>query len=414
MLIVWVQPTDTLVGMSPEQGTGRATAMCLAVVLALAAPATAALASLRLITLDLDDTLWPTGPVVSSANIALATAVGGDPKDLQARLRTARSGTDKPSYSEARILAIESWLNERDGKASGHRDAAEGFFDLWLAERHAAAGRLLFDGAAEAVAAVRRQHPDALIAAVTNGRGDPLVMPALRPHFDFTISAEDASIYPERKPAAAPFLAALRRAGVTRPTPALWAHVRRRSHTHSNPPGSRMAGSQGAARGVEASACHPPQPQPPLGGKRPVQRRAGCNPVPPGLQPYVCRWATIWSTTCRRPSASARGQSGWATPRPPTRNRAVAARRSPRPRPTTRWRPALLAGTRPRAPRSAPRACSRQTRRAAAPTRPLARSASCLPRCQPPAEGADVRARSQVWDRDAAVSRAGTAPAWGC
>ena len=201
----------------------------LALILALTAPATAALASLRLITLDLDDTLWPTGPVVSSANIALATAVGGDPKDLQARLRTARSGTDKPSYSEARVLAIESWLNERDGTASGHRDDAEEFFDLWLAERHAAASRLLFDGAAEAVAAVRRQHPDALIAAVTNGRGDPLVMPALRPHFDFTISAEDDGIYPERKPAAAPFLAALRRAGVTRPTPALWAHVRRRS-----------------------------------------------------------------------------------------------------------------------------------------------------------------------------------------
>ena len=155
----------------------------LAVVVALAAPATAALASLRLITLDLDDTLWPTGPVVQSANIALATAVGADPQDLQARLRSARSGADpKPSYSEARVLAIESWLNERDGTASGHRDEAEEFFELWLAERHAAASRLLFDGAAEAVAAVRRQHPDALVAAVTNGRGDPLAMPSLRRH----------------------------------------------------------------------------------------------------------------------------------------------------------------------------------------------------------------------------------------
>ena len=383
--------------------------MRLAVVLALTAPATAALASLRLITLDLDDTLWPTGPVVSSANIALATAVGGDPKDLQARLRTARSGTDKPSYSEARVLAIESWLNERDGTASGHRDDAEEFFDLWLAERHAAASRLLFDGAAEAVAAVRRQHPDALIAAVTNGRGDPLVMPALRPHFDFTISAEDDGIYPERKPAAAPFLAALRRAGVTRPTPALWAHVRRCSHTHSHPSGSSVADSQSAARGVEASARHPPQPQPSLGGRRPAQRRAGCNPMPPGLQPYFSRWATIWSTTCRRPSASARGQSGWATPRPPTRNRAAAARRAPRPRPTTRWRPALLTGTRPWAPRSVRRACARRTRRAAAPTRPLARSASCLTRCRPPAEGAAVPAQSQVWGRDAAI-----AAHWNC
>lgn len=189
------------------------------------APSAAALTSLRLVTLDLDDTLWPTGPVVRSANLALAAAVVGDTEDLQDRLRTARSSTNRPSYSEARVLAIESWLNERDGSARSRRAEAEQWFDLWLAERHAAAGRLLFDGAAEAVAAVRHQHPDALIAAVTNGRGDPLAMPALRPHFDFTISAEDAGIYPERKPAPAPFVAALRRAGVTRPTPALWAHV---------------------------------------------------------------------------------------------------------------------------------------------------------------------------------------------
>ena len=96
---------------------------------------------------------------------------------------------------------------------------------MWLAERHAAAGRLLFEGAAEAVAAVRRDHPAAVLAAVTNGRGDPLAMPALAACFDFSVSAEDGGIYPERKPAAAPFLAALRRAGVQRPTPASWCHV---------------------------------------------------------------------------------------------------------------------------------------------------------------------------------------------
>ena len=52
---------------------------------------------------------------------------------------------------------------------------------------------------------------DALIAAITNGRGDPLKMPSLCKLFDFTVSAEDADIYPERKPAAAPFLAALQK-----------------------------------------------------------------------------------------------------------------------------------------------------------------------------------------------------------
>ena len=99
------------------------------------------------------------------------------------------------------------------------------FFDLWLQERHAAAERLLFDGAADAVAEVRNAHPDALIAAVTNGRGCPLAMPSLKQVFDFTVSAEDAGIYPERKPAAAPFLAALRKAGNVEAKPAQWAHV---------------------------------------------------------------------------------------------------------------------------------------------------------------------------------------------
>ena len=189
-----------------------------------------ALASLRLITFDLDDTLWPTGPVVRAANAKLASALGVDEDDLQARLKEARlkdarsAGGPKPSYSEARIIAVESFLLERNPSGS-RRAEAEDFFQMWLAERHAAAGRLLFEGAAEAVAAVRRDHPAAALAAVTNGRGDPLAMPALAACFDFSVSAEDGGIYPERKPAAAPFLAALRRAGVQRPTPASWCHV---------------------------------------------------------------------------------------------------------------------------------------------------------------------------------------------
>ena len=191
----------------------------------LVAPASGSLSSLRLISFDLDDTLWPTGPVVQAANGALASAVGTTPEELQSRLKMARTGANPPpSYSEARTIAIECWLIERDGPSPSRRAEAEHFFQSWLAARHTAAEDLLFDGAAEAVAAVRAQHPEAIIAAITNGRGDPLAMPALRKHFDFTVSAEDVGIYPARKPAAAPFLAALRKAGVEA-KPALWAHV---------------------------------------------------------------------------------------------------------------------------------------------------------------------------------------------
>eukprot|EP00967_Tisochrysis_lutea_P127543 scaffold217042_cov32-Tisochrysis_lutea.AAC.1 len=184
-------------------------------------------ASFRLITFDLDDTLWPTGPVVKAANAALADAVGAPAEDLQRRLQEARSGaTPPPSYSEARIRAVESWLRERDGESHGavHRAEAENMFELWLTERHAAASRLLFDGAAEAIAEVRRLHPDAVVGAITNGRGDPLAMPELAPLFDWTVSAEHQDIYPKRKPAKEPFLAALRLADCeARPTD--WAHV---------------------------------------------------------------------------------------------------------------------------------------------------------------------------------------------
>ena len=95
----------------------------------------AAIASLRLITLDLDDTLWPTGPVVCAANAKVADALGAEPDDLQARLRAARSGSVKPSYSEARIRAIGSWLQEQRGGGDGTRRAeAEEFFKVWLGE----------------------------------------------------------------------------------------------------------------------------------------------------------------------------------------------------------------------------------------------------------------------------------------
>mmetsp|Transcript_34195 Transcript_34195/g.110230 ORF Transcript_34195/g.110230 Transcript_34195/m.110230 type:complete len:243 (+) Transcript_34195:149-877(+) len=100
--------------------------------LLLYASSAGALASLRLITFDLDDTLWPTGPVVRAANAKLALALGADEVDLQARLKDARSaGGPKPSYSEARIIAVESFLLERDPSGS-RRAEAEGFFEMWL------------------------------------------------------------------------------------------------------------------------------------------------------------------------------------------------------------------------------------------------------------------------------------------
>ena len=93
------------------------------------------------------------------------------------------------------------------------RKRAEQLFDLWLDERHAAAERLLYDGAVEALRECRERWPDATVGAITNGRGDPAAMPSLAPYFGWCVTGERADIHPHRKPAPRIFEAALARAG---------------------------------------------------------------------------------------------------------------------------------------------------------------------------------------------------------
>ena len=65
-----------------------------------------------------------------------------------------------------------------------------------LRARHEAAERNLYPGAIAMLQQVQAAHPDVIIGAVTNGRGDPLDMrDTLRPYFDFTISGEDDEGY---------------------------------------------------------------------------------------------------------------------------------------------------------------------------------------------------------------------------
>ena len=147
---------------------------------------------LALLTLDLDDTFWPTAEVVADANEALAAALekeGADIADLSPTMkRLRRAAGPEMSYTRARTDAIAVLLEEAGSDAS----KAPALFDVWLDARHAAAEARLFEGGAAAVAEVRRRHPAAVVAAVTNGRGDPARTPSLAPSFDFTVSGEDA------------------------------------------------------------------------------------------------------------------------------------------------------------------------------------------------------------------------------
>lgn len=188
----------------------------------------------RLITLDLDDTLWPTAPVVAAANAALCSAISArhgvdaTPAHVQAAMKRLRPQLEErdgrpATYTQLRASAIADLLGSRPGiEASA---AAEKLFEVWLLARHTAAEELLFEGAASALASVRGSFPGAVIAAVTNGRGDPLQMASIARYFDLTVSGEDESVHPGRKPSPIIYRAALTRAGFGPDSVDGWAHV---------------------------------------------------------------------------------------------------------------------------------------------------------------------------------------------
>jgi FMN phosphatase YigB (HAD superfamily) len=174
---------------------------------------------LRLLTCDLDDTFWPTAEVVAAANAALYEALeahGADASLLGATMKKLRRAAGvQMSYTEARTSAISELLG-------GDHGTAEELFQLWLDARQRASEDLLFPDAATSLAEVRRRHPDAVVGAVTNGRGDPRHIPSLAPFFDFCVSGEDADVHPQRKPAPRIYEAALERAHCG---PDGWVHL---------------------------------------------------------------------------------------------------------------------------------------------------------------------------------------------
>ena len=185
--------------------------------------------TLALLTFDLDDTLFPCGPVVAEANEAMIASIvsHGYPsitnEDVLAATKAIRNElrkTDTPiTYTNLRIAAIQSQL-ERSlaqhypdlGSNALHESVSQKIFDVWLRARHQAAERNLYPDAIAMLRQIQAAHPDAIIGAVTNGRGDPLDMrETLRPYFDFTISGEDDGVFPNRKPHPGIFEATLSR-----------------------------------------------------------------------------------------------------------------------------------------------------------------------------------------------------------
>jgi FMN phosphatase YigB (HAD superfamily) len=171
---------------------------------------------LGFLSFDLDDTLFPTHQVVEDANEAMIQhmrMVYQCDTTLNDFLATSRSirnqGLTTPmTYTELRKRAIRQELLLRSSRRSEndlHHDLDSGVndcFQTWLNERHAAAERCLFPDAVEMLQSIKTTHfPNACIAAITNGRGNPLEMSeTLTLYFDFCVSGEDANVFPNHKP----------------------------------------------------------------------------------------------------------------------------------------------------------------------------------------------------------------------
>ena len=175
--------------------------------------------TLALLSFDLDDTLFPCGPVVAEANEAMIASIvahgypsitNEDVLSATKAIRNELRQTDTPiTYTNLRIAAIQSQLERSLAEHyphlatsdALHESVSQKIFDVWLQARHEAAERNLYPDAIDMLERVKEQHPDAVVAAVTNGRGDPLDMrETLRPYFQYTISGEQESVFPNRKP----------------------------------------------------------------------------------------------------------------------------------------------------------------------------------------------------------------------
>ena len=166
---------------------------------------------LGLLSFDLDDTLFHTGKVVRAANDVMIEAMqerGCEDLTLPQYLDTTRSvrkALPAPiTYRGLRELAIRTSFEHSKVFQSGGIDVnayVQDCYEAWEKERHQAAERFIFEDAVQTLEQLRSLYPDACFAAITNGAGNPLMMPnTLAPFFDFRVSGEDADVFPNRKP----------------------------------------------------------------------------------------------------------------------------------------------------------------------------------------------------------------------
>lgn len=164
---------------------------------------------IKVITFDLDDTLWDLRPVLMAAETQIYDWLAKEAVHFSKRFSLDdfvkwrwEKYADFPELlhqiSKMRIVATEMALQEAGYSASISRQLAEQSFALFMEARHAVSP---FE---TVVPLLERLHKDYSLGVLTNGNADIFRLP-IGDYFDFSYSAEQLN---SSKPAAGPFLAA--------------------------------------------------------------------------------------------------------------------------------------------------------------------------------------------------------------
>ena len=152
----------------------------------------------RVVTFDLDNTLWKTGPTIQAANDALhehLSATGTLDQRVEHVMgelfrndRARYGGGPSPVYlTQLRLDAIRQVLGEE------HHDAADEAFAVWRDARYAAA--VNEHAAPNVVATLERLRSNGLVVgAITDGNANPCHIPSLAHLFDFCVNAESVGV----------------------------------------------------------------------------------------------------------------------------------------------------------------------------------------------------------------------------
>ena len=160
----------------------------------------------HLITFDLDDTLFPVGPVIQYANNALFNHLNqlGYPiieDDFLMSTKHIRTSLAKEgiviTYSELRMRAIRREMEKYSHMID--QDLVHQVYKVWEYHRNLGAELYLYHDTCDMLRQLKHDYNDIVIGAITNGKGNPLKMNSLTEFFDFCVSGEDEHVFTLRK-----------------------------------------------------------------------------------------------------------------------------------------------------------------------------------------------------------------------